>query len=137
MGDADLKPAVTAQPEVVQHQLSSQDEFVVLASDGLWDKLSNEEAVGLVYDTVKQPVMAAQRCAGCSISAVSTNVCVAQQYTAGSSFHVTCAQASESVDPHPTADSMFAYSSKRSWMRFSPLHRWCPQMPPRTDTWGI
>ena len=52
-----------AQPEVVQHQLSSQDEFVVLASDGLWDKLSNEEAIGLVYDTVKQPAMAAQRCA--------------------------------------------------------------------------
>ena len=63
MGDADLKPAVTAQPEVVQHQLSSQDEFVVLASDGLWDKLTNQEAVGLVYDTVKQPAMAAQRCA--------------------------------------------------------------------------
>jgi len=34
---------------------------VVLASDGLWDKLSNEEAVGLVHDTVKQPIMAAQR----------------------------------------------------------------------------
>ena len=54
---------MTAQPEVVQYQLSNQDEFVVLASDGLWDKLSNEEAVGLVYDTVKQPAMAAQRCA--------------------------------------------------------------------------
>ena len=61
LGDADLKPALTAKPEVTQHQLSAQDEFVVLASDGLWDKLSSEEAVGLVYDTVKQPSMAAQR----------------------------------------------------------------------------
>ena len=61
IGDADLKPALTAQPEVRWHQLTSEDEFVVLASDGLWDKLSNQEAVGLVYDTVKQPTMAAQR----------------------------------------------------------------------------
>ena len=62
IGDADLKPALTAQPEVTHCQLTAEDEFVVLASDGLWDKLSNEEAVGLVYDTVKQPTMAAQRC---------------------------------------------------------------------------
>lgn len=61
IGDADLKPALTAQPEVSQHQLTPEDEFVVVASDGLWDKLSNEEAVGLVHDTVKQPTMAAQR----------------------------------------------------------------------------
>lgn len=73
LGDADLKPAVTAQPEVTQHQLSSQDEFVVLASDGLWDKLSNEEAVGLVYDTVKQPAMAAQRLATEALTRGSTD----------------------------------------------------------------
>ena len=56
-----MKPALTAQPQVTQHELSAEDEFVVLASDGLWDKLSNEDAVGLVSDTVKQPTMAAQR----------------------------------------------------------------------------
>lgn len=61
LGDADLKPAVTAQPEVKQFQLTADDEFFVIASDGLWDKLSNEDAVGLVMDTVKQPVMASQR----------------------------------------------------------------------------
>ena len=74
LGDADLKPAVTAQPAVTQHQLSPKDEFVVLASDGLWDKLSNEEAVGLVYDTVKQPTMAAQRSA-CTPSWTLTQCC--------------------------------------------------------------
>ncbi len=63
-----MKPALTAEPEVTQHQLTAQDEFVVVASDGLWDKLSNEEAVGLVYDTVKQPTMAAQRYQTCCIN---------------------------------------------------------------------
>lgn len=61
LGDGDLKPAVTAQPEVSQFAVTAEDDFVVLASDGLWDKLSNENAVGLVMDTVKQPMMAAQR----------------------------------------------------------------------------
>ena len=56
-----MKPAVTAQPEITRFQLAEEDEFLVLASDGLWDKLGNEEAVGLVMDTVKQPVMASQR----------------------------------------------------------------------------
>ena len=56
-----MKPAVTAQPEKTHFRLSPEDEFVILASDGLWDKLSNEDAVGLVLDTVKQPVMASQR----------------------------------------------------------------------------
>lgn len=79
LGDADLKPAVTAQPQVLQHQLSSQDEFVVLASDGLWDKLSNEEAVGVVNDTVKQPAMAAQRCACSSL------------FSCQGAWHMTCA----------------------------------------------
>ena len=67
---------MAAQPQVVQHQLSSRDEFVVLASDGLWDKLSNEEAVGLVFDTVKQPVLAAQRCVS---SQLLVQMCVSQQ----------------------------------------------------------
>ena len=58
----------------MQHWLSYDDEFVVLASDGLWDKLSNEEAVGLVYDTVKQPTMAAQRYLGSTCTRLPTNL---------------------------------------------------------------
>ncbi len=64
LGDGDLKACgVIAHPEVTHHLLTPSDEFVVLASDGLWDKLSNQEAVDLIHDTVKQPTMCAQRLA--------------------------------------------------------------------------
>ena len=42
-------------------QLSDQDLFLVLASDGLWDVLMDADAVGLVMDTVKHPDLAAKR----------------------------------------------------------------------------
>jgi serine/threonine protein phosphatase PrpC len=61
-GDADLKgKGVTAEPQITEYHLQPDDSFVILASDGLWDVLSNYDAVGLVHDTVKQPAMCAQR----------------------------------------------------------------------------
>lgn len=65
LGDGDVKRegGVTADAEVSTIQLHANDEFVVLASDGLWDVVSNEDAIALVHDTVKNPSMAAKRLA--------------------------------------------------------------------------
>jgi len=52
---------VTAQPEVVCLRLSSSDQFLVLGTDGLWDVITDQEAVGLVQDTVKDPALCAKR----------------------------------------------------------------------------
>ncbi|KAJ2747282.1 [Pyruvate dehydrogenase [acetyl-transferring]]-phosphatase 1, mitochondrial [Coemansia sp. BCRC 34301] len=41
-------PYVTAQPIVTKHKLESNDKFLVLASDGLYDNLSDDEVVGAV-----------------------------------------------------------------------------------------
>ncbi|KAJ1731117.1 hypothetical protein LPJ61_002687 [Coemansia biformis] len=43
-------PYVTAKPVIVKHQLSDSDKFIVIASDGLYDQLSDAEVV----DTVAQ-----------------------------------------------------------------------------------
>lgn len=41
-------PYLTAKPEITYHRLRPQDKFLVLASDGLWDMLGNEDVVRLV-----------------------------------------------------------------------------------------
>lgn len=45
IGDVSLKPYVCAEPEVTSHDLDSDEDamFVVLATDGLFDVMSNEE----------------------------------------------------------------------------------------------
>ncbi|CAN0383608.1 unnamed protein product, partial [Ascophyllum nodosum] len=42
-------PYITAEPEIFVHKVDHNlDDFVVLASDGLWDHVTNEEAVEIV-----------------------------------------------------------------------------------------
>ncbi|KAI9169370.1 hypothetical protein LWI28_011362 [Acer negundo] len=50
IGDAHLKNWVVAEPDTRVVHVTSDMEFLVLASDGLWEKVSNQEAV----DTVKK-----------------------------------------------------------------------------------
>ncbi|KAF6258184.1 phosphatase 2C-like domain-containing protein [Scenedesmus sp. NREL 46B-D3] len=52
---------VTAEPEVVSVRLSGADQFLILGTDGLWDVVGDQEAVGLVHDTVKDPFLCAKR----------------------------------------------------------------------------
>lgn len=42
------KSILSAEPSIVTHKLSPEDQFVILASDGLWEHLSNQEAVDIV-----------------------------------------------------------------------------------------
>ncbi|KAL3110223.1 hypothetical protein niasHT_015826 [Heterodera trifolii] len=43
-------PYLTALPEVFYHQLTNNDSFLILASDGLWEFLDPDTAVRLVHD---------------------------------------------------------------------------------------
>lgn len=44
IGDRMLKPFVVAEPEIKEVTRSSDDHFIVVASDGLWDTITNEDA---------------------------------------------------------------------------------------------
>ncbi|WRX18029.1 PPM-type phosphatase-like domain - like 10 [Theobroma cacao] len=48
IGDQCLKPFVICKPEVTVRELTNRDEFLILASDGLWDVISNEVACRVV-----------------------------------------------------------------------------------------
>ena len=62
IGDADVKAeGVIAEPEVTECRLGPEDEFLVVASDGLWDVLEPADVSALIRDTVKHPGMVAQR----------------------------------------------------------------------------
>lgn len=47
IGDAHLKKWVIAEPETKTLRIDEEHEFLILASDGLWDKVSNQEAVDI------------------------------------------------------------------------------------------
>lgn len=43
------QPVISAQPAVYSRILQRHDQFIIFASDGLWDNLSNQEAVEIVH----------------------------------------------------------------------------------------
>ncbi|CAJ0932538.1 unnamed protein product [Ranitomeya imitator] len=47
-------PYLTAKPEITYHKLRPQDKFLVMASDGLWDMLENQEVVRLVAEHLSE-----------------------------------------------------------------------------------
>ncbi|GLE00248.1 hypothetical protein PINS_up008975 [Pythium insidiosum] len=48
IGDRMLKPFVVAEPEVKELTRTAQDQYLIVASDGVWDTVSNEDAAELV-----------------------------------------------------------------------------------------
>ena len=48
-GDFHCKPSISAIPHVGNKALEPQDDFIVIASDGLWDQLTYKDAVDIVY----------------------------------------------------------------------------------------
>ncbi|KAL0314048.1 UNVERIFIED_CONTAM: putative protein phosphatase 2C 32 [Sesamum angustifolium] len=47
-GDVHLKDWIICEPEIVKVGLTSECEFLIVASDGLWDRVSEQEAVDMV-----------------------------------------------------------------------------------------
>lgn len=54
IGDTDLKPYITSEPEIVSFELDGDEDFVIMASDGLWDGVSDDGAASEVYNRLKE-----------------------------------------------------------------------------------
>ncbi|KAK9287368.1 hypothetical protein L1049_015785 [Liquidambar formosana] len=44
------RPILSSEPSISVHPLKPQDQFIIFASDGLWEHLSNQEAVDIVQN---------------------------------------------------------------------------------------
>ncbi|CAN8278747.1 unnamed protein product [Cochlearia groenlandica] len=44
------RPIMSGEPSVTEHELQPQDRFLIFASDGLWEQMSNQEAVDIVQN---------------------------------------------------------------------------------------
>jgi serine/threonine protein phosphatase PrpC len=47
-GDLDTMPYVTNEPDIYKYQLTNDDKFIVIACDGLWDVLDNQEVANFI-----------------------------------------------------------------------------------------
>lgn len=54
LGDSYIKNLVTGKPFTTATQITDQDEFIILACDGVWDVLSDEAACKFVQGVFKQ-----------------------------------------------------------------------------------
>ena len=50
IGDIHMKELISAEPEMKKLVITPDCEFLILAPDGLWDKVSNEKAVDTARD---------------------------------------------------------------------------------------
>ncbi|KAL3655377.1 hypothetical protein CASFOL_001163 [Castilleja foliolosa] len=78
IGDQYLKQWVTAEPETKIIKLEQEHEFLLLASDGLWDKVSNQEAIDIarplcIHIDNPQPLTACRKLVDLSVSRGSTD----------------------------------------------------------------
>jgi serine/threonine protein phosphatase PrpC len=49
-GDLDAKPYVTSMPDLFTYKISSNDKFIVMGCDGLWDVYTNQDVINFVLD---------------------------------------------------------------------------------------
>ncbi|KAK9682967.1 hypothetical protein RND81_10G109800 [Saponaria officinalis] len=75
-GDKLLKQYVVADPEIQEEKVDSSLEFLILASDGLWDVVTNEDAVAMV-----KPMQDAEEAA---------KKLMQEAYQRGSADNITC-----------------------------------------------
>ncbi|CAH2073193.1 unnamed protein product [Thlaspi arvense] len=105
-GDRLLKQYVVADPEIQEEKIDDSLEFLILASDGLWDVFSNEEAVAMVKE-VEDPEESAKKLVREAIKRGSADniTCVVVRFLeTASSSHVSSSSSKEANQMPPLGD---------------------------------
>ncbi|CAK68236.1 unnamed protein product (macronuclear) [Paramecium tetraurelia] len=60
-GDTQMQSVgVTSEPTIYESKVRQQDLFMVIASDGVWEYMTNQQVAKLVYEKYEQQDQAAQ-----------------------------------------------------------------------------
>ncbi|CAD5331349.1 unnamed protein product [Arabidopsis thaliana] len=107
-GDRLLKQYVVADPEIQEEKIDDTLEFLILASDGLWDVFSNEAAVAMVKE-VEDPEDSAKKLVGEAIKRGSADniTCVVVRFLekkSASSSHISSSSSKEAKEMPPLGD---------------------------------
>jgi protein phosphatase 2C len=49
-GDIDASPFISFEPDIFKYKVNKNDKFIVIACDGLWDVMSNQDVVNFVLN---------------------------------------------------------------------------------------
>jgi protein phosphatase 1G len=64
---------ITAYPDITVHQIDPADDFMIIGCDGIWDVLSNEEAVHFVGERLNRGLAPGQICEQIFERCIATN----------------------------------------------------------------
>lgn len=99
LGDMVLKmptlpnDVVSNVPDITSTDLTAQDQFAVLACDGLWDVMNDQQAVELVSECIQEltPIAQQLQAEGRSMAEILARMLVEEALARGSSDNVSCA----------------------------------------------
>lgn len=79
-------------PDITSTDLSGQDNFVILACDGLWDIMNDQQAVELVVESLRElaPLVRQLEAEGRSIAEILARMLVEEALVRGSDDNVSC-----------------------------------------------
>jgi pyruvate dehydrogenase phosphatase len=60
-----FKPILSSEPSVSIHKIQPEDQFLIFASDGLWEHLSNQVAVNIVSNNPRNVSFVSVKIKGC------------------------------------------------------------------------
>jgi protein phosphatase PTC1 len=83
---------VSNVPDITSTDLSPEDSFIIVACDGLWDVLNDQQAVDLVNDGLRElkPLAAQLEAEGRSIAEIISRMMVEEALQRGSSDNISC-----------------------------------------------
>lgn len=83
---------VSNVPDITSTDLSAQDSFVILACDGLWDVMNDQQAVELVGESIKElaPIQRQLEAEGRSMAEILARMLVEEALARGSNDNISC-----------------------------------------------